>query len=89
MGLKSRLDVMGFCAGSNDAQANRLVVRQLEFENGFDDCLTHGKTVLSFAFFDDAQASCCVVMGQQALESEGDFHRTRHPNDVPDSKTVL
>lgn len=65
MRLEPRFDVVRFGTGSNDTETDGFVVRQLEFDDGFDDGLTHGQSVLCFALFDDAEAHRSIVGDQQ------------------------
>lgn len=82
--LQPRLDVVRFGARTNDAQTNGFVVLELKVQYRLDDGLTHCQPVLSFAFFDNAQASSGVVVGQKSVQGQRDFHRAGNPNDVPD-----
>jgi hypothetical protein len=66
--LQAWFDVFGFRTRTDDAQTNGLVVLELEFKDGFDDGLAHGKAVLSFAFLNDTEAGCRIVRGKEAVE---------------------
>jgi len=80
MRFKTRLDVMGFGAGPNDAKTDGFVVLQLQFNDGFDDSLSHGQTVLRFAFLDDAKAHRSVVRWKQAGQGQRHLHGSWHPH---------
>ena len=62
MRFKPWLNVLGFGTRTDNAEANRLVVLELEVEDGFDDGLAHGEPVLRLTLFDDTEAGRCPLM---------------------------
>jgi len=84
MRFQPRLNVMRFSTRADDAQTDGLVVLELEIQNGLDDGLTHRQSVLRFALLDDAQTGNSVVVGQESVQGQRNFHRTGNPDNVPD-----
>ena len=74
MRFKPWLNVLGFGTRTDNAEANGLVVLELEVEDGIDDGLAHGEPVLRLTLFDDAEAGRCVVGGEEAVECQRNFH---------------
>ena len=89
MRLQTWLDVLGFGTRADDTEANGLVVLELEVEDGFDDGLTHGESVLRLALLDDAEAGCCVVRSEQSVQGKRNLHGTRHPDNIANREPVL
>ena len=74
MGFQPGLDVFGFGTGPDDTEADFLVVFELQFQDGFDDGLSHGQTVLGLALLNNAQTRCSIVVRQESVKSERDLH---------------
>ena len=45
--------------------------------------------MLRFALFDDAQTGCGIVRLKQAIERQGNFHRTGNPDHFTDGQSEL
>ena len=68
--LEPRFDVLGFRARSDDAEPDRLVPDELQFDDGSDHGISHREAMLGAALLDDAKAGggANLIAREQAIQ---------------------